>query len=347
MTVNCSRLGGGEHCRYSFHTSFLSHELRELNPRYPQIPPGRQYLAVMRHQLTSPLCQQTVKSLSASPVPGRQIPQASYWRATRPQGAPGGRCVLADRPSVGSCSLTTGMRRPGPARPAGCGPGHDHAGAVNGDCQLGQRPYQPAAAPPAERLRHRGGRCAAPRRPRLHFLGQIGGPADQPADRLSGLLGRQLPRARSLLAIWRTRLTAVRRRSAAVVPVSSPAACTRRTGRESLPTAVTSSPESVGYATFAQITALSARALAVCSSFVPAALAHNVLIRPATASSPRTGWSASSASPGAAPRHPGGSGKPPRHRVTCPPAQDRQAAAAPLEEGWPPITRAHRLWCGT
>jgi hypothetical protein len=42
------------------------------------------------------------------------------------------------------------------------------------------------------------------------------------------------------------------------VPVAPPAACTRRTVRTSLPTALAASPESVGWATFAGITVVSA-----------------------------------------------------------------------------------------
>jgi hypothetical protein len=55
-----------------------------------------------------------------------------------------------------------------------------------------------------------------------------------------------LLRVRSLLAIWRTRRAAARRRSVITVRVAPPAACTRRTVRTSLPTALASSPESVG-----------------------------------------------------------------------------------------------------
>jgi hypothetical protein len=54
------------------------------------------------------------------------------------------------------------------------------------------------------------------------------------------------PRLPSLLAIWRTRRAAARRRSTITVPVAPPAACTRRTARTSLPTALASSPESAG-----------------------------------------------------------------------------------------------------
>ena len=55
-----------------------------------------------------------------------------------------------------------------------------------------------------------------------------------------------LPRERSLLAISRTRRAPARRRSVTAVPVAPPAACTRRAVRTSLPTALASSPESVG-----------------------------------------------------------------------------------------------------
>jgi hypothetical protein len=55
-----------------------------------------------------------------------------------------------------------------------------------------------------------------------------------------------LARVRSLLAISRTRRAAARRRSRAPVPGAPPAARTRRTVRASFPTALASSPESVG-----------------------------------------------------------------------------------------------------
>jgi hypothetical protein len=93
-------------------------------------------------------------------------------------------------------------------------------------------------------------------------------------------------RARSLLAISRTRRAAARRRSVITVSGAPPAACTRRAVRTSLPTALASSPESVGYATFAQITVVSARTLAVRRSLPAAALAHSASFSPATACSP-------------------------------------------------------------
>jgi hypothetical protein len=55
-----------------------------------------------------------------------------------------------------------------------------------------------------------------------------------------------LPRVRSRTAISRTRRAADRRRSVMRVPVAPPAACTRRAVRTSFPTALASSPESVG-----------------------------------------------------------------------------------------------------
>jgi hypothetical protein len=94
------------------------------------------------------------------------------------------------------------------------------------------------------------------------------------------------PRVRSLAAIWRTRRAAALRRSVTLVPVAPPAACTRRTVRTSLTTALASSPESVGQATFALITVVSARTLAVRSNFAPAAFAHSASFSPATASPP-------------------------------------------------------------
>ena len=54
------------------------------------------------------------------------------------------------------------------------------------------------------------------------------------------------PLVRSLPAISRTRRAAARRRSVITVPAAPPAACTRRAVRTSLPTALASSPESVG-----------------------------------------------------------------------------------------------------
>ena len=55
-----------------------------------------------------------------------------------------------------------------------------------------------------------------------------------------------LLRVRSLLAISRTLRAAARRRSVITVWVAPPAACTRRTVRTSLTTALASSPESAG-----------------------------------------------------------------------------------------------------
>jgi hypothetical protein len=79
---------------------------------------------------------------------------------------------------------------------------------------------------------------------------------------------------------------AARRRSVITVPVAPPAACTRRAARTSLPTALASSPQSVGKGTFAPITVVSARIPAVRSSLVPAALVHSASFSPATAASP-------------------------------------------------------------
>ena len=53
-------------------------------------------------------------------------------------------------------------------------------------------------------------------------------------------------RARIVAAISRARQPAARRRSLIAVPVAPPAACTRRAARTSLPTALASSPASVG-----------------------------------------------------------------------------------------------------
>jgi hypothetical protein len=53
-------------------------------------------------------------------------------------------------------------------------------------------------------------------------------------------------RARIVAAISRARRVAARRRSVITVPVAPPAACTRRAARTSLPTALASSPASVG-----------------------------------------------------------------------------------------------------
>jgi len=55
-----------------------------------------------------------------------------------------------------------------------------------------------------------------------------------------------LLRVRSLAAISRIRRAAARRRSVIMVAGAPPAACTRRAVRTSLPTALASSPESVG-----------------------------------------------------------------------------------------------------
>jgi hypothetical protein len=53
-------------------------------------------------------------------------------------------------------------------------------------------------------------------------------------------------RARIVAAIARARRPAARRRSVITVPVAPPAVCTRRAARTSLPTALASSPASVG-----------------------------------------------------------------------------------------------------
>jgi hypothetical protein len=55
-----------------------------------------------------------------------------------------------------------------------------------------------------------------------------------------------LARVRNLAAIWRTRRAAARRRLVITVRVAPPAAWTRPAVRTSLPTALASSPESVG-----------------------------------------------------------------------------------------------------
>ncbi len=70
--------------------------------------------------------------------------------------------------------------------------------------------------------------------------------AGHPADGAVLSSRPSLVRLRSLLAISRTRRAAARRRSVMTVAGAPPAACTRRAVRTSLPTALASSPESVG-----------------------------------------------------------------------------------------------------
>ena len=87
-------------------------------------------------------------------------------------------------------------------------------------------------------------------------------------------------------AISRARRPAARRRSVTLAPVAPPAACTHRAVRTSPATALANSPPSVGYATVAAITVVSARTLAARSNFCPAALAHNASFSPATTCGP-------------------------------------------------------------
>ena len=103
---------------------------------------------------------------------------------------------------------------------------------------------------------------------------------------LTGRMRGRLRRALAQRAGDLADLLAARRRSVTTVPVAPPAACTRRTVRTSLPTALAASPESVGYATFAGITVVSAGTRAVRSSLFPAAFAHSASFSPATAPSP-------------------------------------------------------------
>ena len=87
-------------------------------------------------------------------------------------------------------------------------------------------------------------------------------------------------------AISRARRPAARRRSVITVPAAPPATFTRRAARTNLPTALASSPASVGLGMFAAITVVSARTRAVRSSLASAALAHSASFSPATAPSP-------------------------------------------------------------
>ena len=117
----------------------------------------------------------------------------------------------------------------------------------DGDRQLVQRPPQPAPHPaaegpgqrPAAVAQHRGGLGRG-------FLREVSEFPGHPADHRVLSSRESFPRVRSLTAVSRTRRAAARRRSVMRVPVAPPAACTRRAVRTSLPTALASSPESVG-----------------------------------------------------------------------------------------------------
>jgi hypothetical protein len=151
---------------------------------------------------------------------------------------PGFRVVQADQPA-------------GPVRGLSGQPGAglhgDPPGADDGGGQLGQRPTQPASSPPvghpAQRpvavTQHRGGLGHG-------GLGQVGQLPGGPPDAALLCSSACLARLRSRAAISRTRQPAVCRRSWIGVRVAPPAACTRWMARTSLPTALASSPESVG-----------------------------------------------------------------------------------------------------
>jgi hypothetical protein len=156
--------------------------------------------------------------------------------------------ALADRPGVGVMQAD----QPGGAfwgLPGQPGPGlsHDRAGALDGGRQLIERPPQPSPHLPAERL----GTARRPLRSTTAASATVlsARPASSPVTRAMAWLVSSRPsllRVRSLAAISRTRRAAARRRSVIVVAGAPPAACTRRAVRTSLPTALASSPESVG-----------------------------------------------------------------------------------------------------
>jgi hypothetical protein len=148
-----------------------------------------------------------------------------------------------------SCQGAPAVQADQAGRAFGCLPGqpgtglsHDLAGALDRDRQLIQRPPQPAPDPAAEGFgnraaavaQHRGGlRCSL-----LRPIGQLTG---HPADRLGALFPAQLAAGAQLGGDLPDPPPVCHR-----LPVAPPAACTRRTVRTSLPTALASSPESVG-----------------------------------------------------------------------------------------------------
>ena len=94
-------------------------------------------------------------------------------------------------------------------------------------------------------------------------------------------------RRRRFTAISRDRDRTDRVRSRVAVRHANPAALIRRTVPASFATPLASNPESVGYATSASTTVVSARTRVTLSTLAAAALATNASFSPSTASGPQ------------------------------------------------------------
>ena len=148
----------------------------------------------------------------------------------------------------GSCRLTSRVAPPGI-----CPASRDRARAAT----VAVRPVVTASSPGARRSRPRIRPLSASgiaRRPlRSTAAACAAAPsarsARSPVTRRIARLASSWPswaRARIVAAISRARRPAARRRPVITVAVAPPAACTRRAARTSLPTALASSPASVG-----------------------------------------------------------------------------------------------------